>query len=525
MRTGISKYGWIVAIVSAIILFGCASDEDAPVTFYDGAQDDDGEPESNDDDDDNDDDAVEPAEDCNILDVQIEDSSDDNPLARVVVVQTDDTCSLSGMVTSDAIAGIGHSSPSETAPALEHQLVFYGLAEETDFHFTIHIAGSPKAVRTEGNFSVGALPVSMYRPSVENTGGSAEDTWVAFVAPWGTNSDGMTTAVIQVLDRQGRVRYFHQATGGINGGNINSLQVLPDGSYVFGMGRDDIVRAHLDGTEELVFKPQYNGPVFLPFHHRFDMREDLRGGLILFNLYGAGFDCDGITASDSVVGDGVAMVDENGNEQWRWTVFDKEESIPANAGDPDECEFHRGFFGPGTIDWTHGNSVERVSGEKAFLLSLRNLHRILKINEDTGQVMWQVGKGLDFDWIGGESTESRWFGIQHHAQILSNGNLLLFDNHFPSMSGGPWSRGLELEMDEVNMTVEMVWEFRVPYTMANGSIERLANGNSLISSGNAKSLFEADANGNQVWSADFDQYPQLVAVTTAAAVPAYWTTD
>ena len=75
---------------------------------------------------------------------------------------------------------------------------------------------------------------------------------------------------------------------------------------------------------------------------------------------------------------------------------------------------------------------------------------------------------------------------QHHIRRIPNGNITLFDNgnyHTPS-----YSRAVEYHLDEENKVATMVWQYRnVPdiYGFAMGSVQRLHNGNTLISWGSA----------------------------------------
>lgn len=84
----------------------------------------------------------------------------------------------------------------------------------------------------------------------------------------------------------------------------------------------------------------------------------------------------------------------------------------------------------------------------------------------------------------------------HDAQLLDNGNLLIFDNGL----GRGWSRVLELDpVDE-----SIVWEYRATeptdfYTASKGSNQRLPNGNTLIADSDAGVIFEVTPDGEKVW--------------------------
>ena len=74
------------------------------------------------------------------------------------------------------------------------------------------------------------------------------------------------------------------------------------------------------------------------------------------------------------------------------------------------------------------------------------------------------------------------FTLQHHATLLPNGNITILDNgtyHNP-----PVARAIEYQIDEINNTATLVWEYRhVRETIALGSLQVLPNGNRLINWG------------------------------------------
>ena len=131
------------------------------------------------------------------------------------------------------------------------------------------------------------------------------------------------------------------------------------------------------------------------------------------------------------------------------------------------------------IDYVHGNSIDTdIDGN--IIISSRSLHEVTKIDRITGDVIWRLGKNAinnDFTIVG----DTAGFTCQHHARILDNGHLTLYDNgnyHTPS-----FSRAVEYELDQVNMTCTQVWEYRNDpeiYGSSRGSAQRLDNGNTVI---------------------------------------------
>lgn len=123
------------------------------------------------------------------------------------------------------------------------------------------------------------------------------------------------------------------------------------------------------------------------------------------------------------------------------------------------------------IDYMHGNAVEEdLDGN--ILVSSRHLSQIIKIDRDTGDVIWQLGlnaKANDFTFL----NDDRGFSMQHDIRRLPNGDITLFDN--ADCLSPVYSRAVEYALDEVNMTATMVWEYRTSpdtYGPFMGNVQR-----------------------------------------------------
>jgi hypothetical protein len=134
------------------------------------------------------------------------------------------------------------------------------------------------------------------------------------------------------------------------------------------------------------------------------------------------------------------------------------------------------------VDLIHANAID-IDNNGNIVFSMRHLSSIIKIDRQTGDIIWTLGgKQNQFTFINEhESNSPNYFSFQHDVRVLPNGNLTLFDNgnqHQPN-----YSRGVEYKLDEINKTATLVWEYRhTPdiYGFAMGSVERLTNGNTLI---------------------------------------------
>ncbi len=133
------------------------------------------------------------------------------------------------------------------------------------------------------------------------------------------------------------------------------------------------------------------------------------------------------------------------------------------------------------ITFMHGNSIE-IDYDENLLISNRANNEIFKLDRSSGDIIWIMGGAqneFDFidDHLGG-------FNKQHDVRRIENGNITMFDNgtqHQPMLS-----RAVEYDIDEVNKTATLVWDYAHPdsiVAMSMGSVQRLPNNNTLINWG------------------------------------------
>ncbi len=154
-----------------------------------------------------------------------------------------------------------------------------------------------------------------------------------------------------------------------------------------------------------------------------------------------------------------------------------------------------------TIDYVHANSVA-LDDDGNIIVSCRHLSAVLKINRDTGDVMWWLGgKHNDFTLLG----DDHWFSHQHSCRRLPGGTITLFDNG--RYSDPRVSRAIEYRMDEVNKTVTLVWSFTHDPPLlgsAMGNVQRLADGNTMIGWGTANpNVTEVRPDGSTAFEMSF----------------------
>lgn len=222
----------------------------------------------------------------------------------------------------------------------------------------------------------------------------------------------------------------------------------------------------------------------------------------------------------SVVSNVIQELDQNKNVVFEWKTTDHYKYL--DAGDQvnllDQAFLH-----------SHLNSID-LDLDDNIIISSRNLNEITKINRKTGKIIWRFGgKNNQFKFIG-DTTK---FNSQHSANVLKNGNILLYDN--ASYSTKNDARAIEYKLDQNNMNATVVWKYSNTPALQSlfwGNVQRLINGNTFIAWGlNDISATEVTSDGRKVFEMKFPKdvysyrifkystYPKTTALFTASKLP------
>jgi len=303
---------------------------------------------------------------------------------------------------------------------------------------------------------------------VSNNGGAAPGDLIGNIG--GRTGDG-TKLYYVVLDNTGTnliyvnktnvILRFVPPQGFVTANDTNGFR-FKDESLTYIMATYNTLGYTLD-THDVKMFPNGHVLVFGSEVRTFDMSVVVPGG----------------KTAAAITGGVIQEMDASNRLVFEWHTFDHI-AITNTFADMTQSSFDYAHINAMTIDPTDNN----------LLVSLRTTSEIVKINRQTGEVIWRLGgKKNMFTYVGEHPENAPYYTVgQHDVHRLPNGHLMFFDNG--NISGGgvtpndrTYSRVIEYALDETNMTATLVWEFRhTPDISASctGAIKRMQNGNTLI---------------------------------------------
>ena len=271
--------------------------------------------------------------------------------------------------------------------------------------------------------------------------------------------------------------------GGLNLG----FDVLDDGNVLFmHEGRRKILDP---GRMELVWEDEPLGG-----HHAVSMTH--RGTILFLNNEWFWVEYDPEKPPIALLGDMIHEVDPaTGELVWEWRLWDHVD--PVQHHDP-----RRVWAG----DWSHCNTLRMYPDYEyngatydAVLLNSRRLFTFWMIDRDSGNILWSCG---EHGTVRPELPPGEYlFTDAHEVTMIDHNRFVLYDNgneHTP-----PLSRAMEIVVDPEAGTVETVWTWTEPdfhmFDYWGGGLQRLPNGNTLVTNVTRGRLVEVTPDGDKVW--------------------------
>jgi hypothetical protein len=154
----------------------------------------------------------------------------------------------------------------------------------------------------------------------------------------------------------------------------------------------------------------------------------------------------------------------------------------------------------GGSDPCHCNSIDYNTADRSVSVSCLGQNAYIKLT-DQGELMWVLGGNAGQSQFGGDVHWVRNHG--HH--FISPTRLVFYNNNGGGDSSATTSVAVELELNLTNRTATRVWEYVGGETSTTlGDVQRLKNGNTLVTYSNAKTIREIgnDLSEIQTWVYD-----------------------
>ena len=386
--------------------------------------------------------------------------------------------------------------PASGRSRRRHTLALVGLRPETTYD--LRLRGDPALAGLDGEirFGTGSLPADLPVVDTQLDGGPRPGVTLFNATPSDLSVDHPGNLI--AVDDEGEVVWYHQ-----DDQLISDARQLPDGDLLFNVGNigareiDVLGRVVRDWTTTTRVRagqvdrfghPTYvDGAVVIDtprLHH--EVASPLPNGNFLalsqeVRTY-RGFEdpgCPPEPFDDPTVrpqrGDVVIEYTAAGEVVHAVSLFDAID--PRAQPGSQQCNLKTDAIATGDrvfVDWSHANSATLFEAENTVLVSARNLSSVMALRWEAdeagpaGEVLWQLGPGLDF-----ELTEGEWFYRQHAPEVQPDGTILLYDNGSQrpvatddkSEAPAPYSRAVLYELDRSGppstWTARQVWEHRI----------------------------------------------------------------
>ena len=359
----------------------------------------------------------------------------DNPtlvLEKIISVTASSAAEVTLRCTLDGDPEEVHvlSSPS----AAGHTLALRGLLPESSYDCVLSADDGAAGLDEPVIVETSALPEGFPETHIAVTDGERRGYTLLY------HSSGRATESkdrLFILDDEARIRWYYDSVTGDP--KDLDVQYIGDDRILYGGGYETPPTL-IDLSHQLISvgPPPSTG---LYHHHH---AEWLPGGNIL--SLAAATNSSGLVDWTGFI---VEIRDaESGALSWSW---DSQRGV-------DDGLLHSPVAGENGDEY-HANWVG-VIGDDAYV-GLRQIHQLLRIDRETGDILWRLGTNGDFQLLtdaGLPAPEEQWF-YGAHGPDLNGDRILLYDNGWSRPGADSYSRVIELAVDEEARTAQIVWEF------------------------------------------------------------------
>ena len=424
-----------------------------------------------------------------------------NPLAAVLSLTASEpvTCTL---VAEELGTGRSWTITPDFAAATDHVLPILGLRASQSYEFSVGVYDGADNVTWTDHLSwqtdelpegIPVLTLLESRPEE-----MAPGLTLLNLIQWG--ADVFEQGILLAVDDEGEVVWLHQSMD-----TLVEARFTSHGTLVVAYGDSDGIREiDMLGNVLREWKPADLGLDGL--HHAVgpgpeDSIVSLAPELRWIDGY---VQEDGSMTGYWVVGDVAVELPRNGPPVRTWSLLDV----------LDPYHYNPNFFFPfwfllypdapgGAKDWSHANAIQYNNDDNSYVISLANQDLVVKLDRDSGELLWSLGETGDVELAPGGS----WFSVPHGAEWLPDGQLILYDDGVfkaerrsriveytlsAPQDNGPWHAVESWSWDGGSSPF---------YSMGPADVDVLPNDNLLVLHGSLVEDPEASpfGDGNNVW--------------------------
>lgn len=390
--------------------------------------------------------------------------SEQIPTVGIVTFSTDLGTLDAGHIEFGLDARYGQRAPLDIS-APDHRTVLLGMAPGTPYHYRIVAQSGDKLCQSEDQvITTGGAPTDLPIPTLRASLDSQVAPGYLVTSAQATGGAG-GGYYIAIYDQRGQPVWWYRSS---IGGLVTRAKLSWDGRFVYGRDGNpsarsggQVVRIAIDGSAEETLTVDTS-------HHDLAVTPD---NGVLF-LVGGG-------------GDGCGRI-----EKW--------------SGTDEVSEFYdlRDAFGDAFKagnDPCHCNSIHYNPEDTSVTVSCLTQNAYVKLSADA-ELLWVLGGNNGQSHFTGDVAWDR----QHGHHMLTPNRLLFLNNNGGGDSTSSNSLAVELELDLVNATASRVWEYDGgEVTQTLGDVQRLSNGNTLVTYCNAGILHEVNTDEQLVQSWQF----------------------
>jgi hypothetical protein len=393
-----------------------------------------------------------------------------NVLSAIAFATTHDADSVVARFGNGA--SLTQTTPFFAASGDSVRIPILGLT--SDHQYDVQLTAVNRCGSTTGDilsFTTGSLPTDL--PSYETAGDAPDSGYIAFAA----GNYGI------VIDNTGRIVWYHRFT---NGPGLN-FQAQPNGRYTARPNSEPgktgewiEIDALGDTTRKLTCAQELS-----PRMHDMIALTDGSYWMMCDETRTVDLSAQGRTTDERITGTAVQHRSANGEVLFSWSPFDHI-AIDLSALDAADLSAR-------PINWTHGNAID-LAADGSVILSFRNLNEVVRIDVQTGNVIWRLGgNSSSFTF---ESSPALPFRHQHGVRALGN-DIQLLDN----LGETGISRAERYQLDVSTHVAHLSSTFTAPAGVIAqlGGSTQLIGTHTLVAFGNGGGLYEYDASGNVAW--------------------------